>query len=200
MDGWRIDSGSPEDAVCCNAIDRCTPGHAISRSTPPRSRHHTGDSKSNNTSQQGKRIQGVRLLGTIADLPRIIEATSPDDVLIAMPSAPPAVIRETVHKPQPFDVHVSTLPYLRDIAGGRVTLGQIRQLTIGDLMARPPVNLDPAPVRALIAGRRIMVTGAGGSIGSELCRQIAAFEPKALLLFERYENTLFAVANELQDR
>ena len=79
-------------------------------------------------------------------------------------------------------------------------MSQIRKLAIEDLLARPPVGLDPAPVRQLIAGRCVMVTGAGGSIGSELCRQIAAFGPKTLLLFERYENTLFAIANELQDR
>jgi FlaA1/EpsC-like NDP-sugar epimerase len=81
-----------------------------------------------------------------------------------------------------------------------VAVGQIRKLEIDDLLARPPVNLDPAPVRNLIAGRCVMVTGAGGSIGSELCRQIATLGPKTLLLYERYENTLFAIANELHDR
>jgi FlaA1/EpsC-like NDP-sugar epimerase len=81
-----------------------------------------------------------------------------------------------------------------------VAVGQIRKLAIDDLLARPPVDLDPAPVRNLIAGRCVMVTGAGGSIGSELCRQIATLGPKTLLLYERYENTLFAIANELHDR
>lgn len=150
--------------------------------------------------KQGERIHGVPVLGTRADLPRIIAAAKPDDVLIAMPSVPTAVIREVVNALQPFHVKITTLPRLSEIVSGKVAVEQIRSLAIEDLMVRPPVKLDPEPVRQLIAGRCVMVTGAGGSIGSELCRQIAALEPKTLLLFERYENSLFAVANELRDR
>ncbi len=150
--------------------------------------------------KRGERIHGVRVLGGRADLARIIEKTRPDDVLIAMPSAPPAATREVVRALQPFHGNITTLPNLREIISGRVAVEQIRKLAIEDLLARPPVGLDPVPVRNLIAGRSVMVTGAGGSIGSELCRQIAAFGPRTLLLFERYENSLFAVTNELQDR
>jgi len=150
--------------------------------------------------KRGERIHGVRVLGGRADLARIIEKTRPDDVLIAMPSAPPAATREVVRALQPFHGTISTLPNLREIISGRVAVEQIRKLAIEDLLARSPVGIDPAPVRNLIAGRSVMVTGAGGSIGSELCRQIAAFGPQTLLLFERYENSLFAVTNELQDR
>ena len=151
-------------------------------------------------SKQGERIRGVPVLGKRADLPRVIERTKPDDVLIAMPSAPPAVIQEVVRALQPFHLNINTLPRLSEIVGGKAAVGQIRKLVIEDLLARAPVSLDPAPVRALVAGRCVMVTGAGGSIGAELCRQIAALEPKTLVLFERYENSLFAVANELHDR
>ena len=150
--------------------------------------------------KQGERIRGVPVLGTTADLAGVIERTGPDDVLIAMPSAPPAVVQNVVRALQPFHVGINTLPRLNEIVGGRLAVAQIRKLAIEDLLARPPVNLDPSPVRGLIAGRSVMVTGAGGSIGSELCRQIAALRPKALLLYERYENSLFAIANELQDR
>jgi FlaA1/EpsC-like NDP-sugar epimerase len=150
--------------------------------------------------KQGERIRGVQVLGTRADLARVIEETRPDDVLIAMPSAPPAVIQEVVRALQPYHLTINTLPRLSEIVSGRVAVGQIRKLAIDDLLARPPVDLDPAPVRNLIAGRCVMVTGAGGSIGSELCRQIATLGPKTLLLYERYENTLFAIANELHDR
>ncbi len=150
--------------------------------------------------KQGEQIHGVPVLGKRADLARVIEQTKPDDVLIAMPSAPPAVIQEVVRALQPFHLNITTLPSLGEIVSGKVAVAQIRKLAIEDLLARPPVGLDPAPVRKLVAGRCVMVTGAGGSIGSELCRQIAGFEPKTLLLFERYENSLFAIANELQDR
>ena len=149
--------------------------------------------------KQGERIHGVPVLGKRADLARVIARTRPDDVLIAMPSAPPAVIQEVVRALQPFHLNINTLPSLSNIVSGKVVVAQIRKLVIEDLLARPPVGLDPAPLRHLVAGRCVMVTGAGGSIGSELCRQIAALEPKTLLLYERYENTLFAIANELQD-
>jgi FlaA1/EpsC-like NDP-sugar epimerase len=150
--------------------------------------------------KRGERIHGVPVVGGRADLARIIEQTRVDDVLIAMPSAPASVVRDVVRALQPFHVTINTLPNLREIISGKVHVEQIRKLAIEDLLARPPVGLDPAPVRSLIAGQPVMVTGAGGSIGSELCRQIAAFGPKTLLLFERYENSLFAVTNELQDR
>ena len=150
--------------------------------------------------KQGERIHGVPVLGKRADLARLIDRTKPDDVLIAMPSAPSAVIQEVVRALQGFHLNINTLPNLSEIVRGKVAVAQIRKLAIEDLLARPVVGLDPAPVRSLVAGRCIMVTGAGGSIGSELCRQIAALGPKTLVLYERYENTLFAIANELQDR
>ena len=150
--------------------------------------------------KRGERIHGVPVLGGRAELARIIEKTRPDDVLIAMPSAQASVVRDVVRALQPFHVAINTLPNLREIISGKVHVEQIRKLAIEDLLARPPVGIDPAPVRELIAGQSVMVTGAGGSIGSELCRQIAAYGPKTLLLFERYENSLFAVTNELQDR
>ncbi len=150
--------------------------------------------------KQGERIHGVPVLGKRADLARLIEKTKPDDVLIAMPSAPPAVIQEVVRALQGFHLNINTLPNLSEIVSGKVAVAQIRKLSIEDLLARPAIGLDPAPVRGLVAGRRIMVTGAGGSIGSELCRQVAALDPTSLLLYERYENSLFAIANELQDR
>ena len=150
--------------------------------------------------KQGERIHGVPVLGMRSDLARVVERTNPDDVLIAMPSAPPSLIQEIVRALQPFHLNITTLPRLSEIVSGAVAVGQIRTLAIEDLLARPPVGLDAAPVRLLVSGRCIMVTGAGGSIGSELCRQVAALGPSELLLYERYENSLFAIANELEER
>lgn len=100
----------------------------------------------------------------------------------------------------PFNVRIKTLPNLGDILEGKVTISHIRDMAIEDLLQRPPVGLDPQPVRKLIVGRRVLVTGAGGSIGSELCRQIVELHPAALILYERHENSLYTIAGELADR
>jgi FlaA1/EpsC-like NDP-sugar epimerase len=148
----------------------------------------------------GRRIHGVRVLGTRDDLPWIVKRHRPDEMLIAMPRADAAAIRSIVRALDPFKIPIKTLPNLRDIIDGKVEVGQIRNLAVEDLLARAPVGLDRRPLQQLIAGRRVMVTGAGGSIGSELCRQIARLKPAALVMFERYENSLHEIAVELQDQ
>ncbi|MBI5747275.1 MAG: polysaccharide biosynthesis protein [Nitrospirae bacterium] len=148
----------------------------------------------------GRRIHGIKVLGTRYDLPAIFKKHTPDTVLIAMPRVGPAETRQIVKVLESFKVPIKTLPNLRDVLDGKVTVGQIRNLSIEDLLDRVPVELDPEPVRHLIAGKCVMVTGAGGSIGSELCRQIAALKPASLLLYERYENGLYTVDNELSSK
>ncbi|MFB3855542.1 MAG: polysaccharide biosynthesis protein [Vicinamibacterales bacterium] len=145
----------------------------------------------------GRRIHGLPVLGTREDLPAILQREKPDEILVAIPSAEPAAVRSIVRALEPFKVPIKTLPNLRDVLDGRVSVSQIRSLKIEDLLPRAPVGLDPEPVRSLVEGEVVMVTGAGGSIGSELCRQLLAFKPKRLLLFERHENSLFAISNEL---
>ena len=148
----------------------------------------------------GQRIHGVPVLGTRADLERILAAHRPDEVLIAIPSADPALVRAIVTALEPHKVPIKTLPRLRDIVAGKVDIQHIRTLEFEDLLARPPVGLDQAPVRRLIAGRRVLVTGAGGSIGAELCRQIAEMAPASVVMLDRYENSLHDISLELQDR
>lgn len=148
----------------------------------------------------GQRIHGVPVLGTRRDLPAIMVKTAPQEVLLAMPAAKPKAIRELVKVLEPYKVRITTLPSLRDLIAGKVALQEIRQLSLEDLLERTPVGLDPGPVRQLIEGKCVLVTGAGGSIGSELCRQIAAFCPRVLVLYERYENGLYTIATELADR
>ncbi|MCC7418351.1 MAG: polysaccharide biosynthesis protein [Acidobacteria bacterium] len=145
----------------------------------------------------GRSIHGVRVLGTREDLGRLLDLHRPDEVLVAMPSAAPHQVRAIVRSLEHFKVPIKTLPNLRDVLAGRVEVGQIRSLSPEDLMSREPVRLDPEPVRRLIAGRRVLVTGAGGSIGSELVRQLARFGPSRILMLDRYENTLFDIANDL---
>lgn len=152
-----------------------------------------------NRAKVGQRIHGLEVLGTREDLTTILTRENPDEVLIAMPRVDTATIRAIVKALEPFKIPITTLPSLRDILDGTVKVSQIRSLSIEDLLPRAPVGLDPAPLHALIRDRTVMVTGAGGSIGSELCRQIAALGPWKILLFERCENSLFAITNELLD-
>ena len=151
-------------------------------------------------SKVSKRIHGIKVLGTRQDLSRILHTHKPEEVLVALPGTNSAVLRDITALLAPFNVRIKTLPNLGDILEGKVTISQIRDLAIEDLLQRPPVGLDPQPVRNLIDGKRVLVTGAGGSIGSELCRQIVALAPKALILYERHENSLYAIAGELTDQ
>jgi FlaA1/EpsC-like NDP-sugar epimerase len=148
----------------------------------------------------GRCIHGIRVLGSRAHVDRVLAAHRPDEVLIAIPSAEPGLIRAIVRALEPHKVPIKTLPRLRDIIAGKVDLQQIRTLQFDDLLARSPVGLDPAPIQRLIAGRRVLVTGAGGTIGGELCRQIADMAPASLVMVDRYENGLHAISLELQDK
>ncbi len=145
----------------------------------------------------GRRIHGVAVLGTRKNLPWILNTQGVDEILIAIPSAEPGVIREIVQTLSPFKMHITTLPNLRDLIERSVGVRQIRRLRFDDLLVRAPVGLDTAPLRYLIEGRRVLVTGAGGSIGGELCRQVSALKPESLVLLDRYENGLYAVANDV---
>lgn len=145
----------------------------------------------------GQRIHGLKVLGTRTELPRIMASKRPDSVLIAISRAEPATIRGIVEALEAFKVPIQTLPNLRDLIGGRVTVNQIRTLSVEDLLHRVPVALEAEPVREIIEGKRVLVTGAGGSIGGELCRQIVAMHPARLVMLDRYENGLHAVMCEI---
>jgi FlaA1/EpsC-like NDP-sugar epimerase len=145
----------------------------------------------------GRRIHGVPVLGVGDDLPKIMLKEKPDEVLLAVPRADPAVVRKVVNALAPFKVPIRTLPTLTNGRNGGPRLRQIRDLAIEDLLERLPVGLDSNPVRHFVKGRRIVVTGAGGSIGSELCRQIAGFEPELLILIDKSESALYTIDQEI---
>jgi FlaA1/EpsC-like NDP-sugar epimerase len=145
----------------------------------------------------GRRIHGIPVLGTRRSLPEMIPAKRIHEVVVSIPSCDPSIIREIVKTLEPFNIPIKTLPNLRDILDEKVTVSQIRNLSVEDLMTRVPVNLDLNPVRRMLEGKRVLVTGAGGSIGGELCRQIVKLNPKELVLYERYENGLYSISNEL---
>src|SRR5262245_47993499 len=144
----------------------------------------------------GRRIHGLKVLGTREALAHVMATEKVDMVLVAVPRAEPETIRSIVRALEPFKVPIQTLPNLRDLFNGLVSVSQIRRLSVEDLLERAPVGLDVEPVRDLVAGKRVLITGAGGSIGSELARQIGALAPAALILLDRYEHGLHALMIE----
>ena len=152
--------------------------------------------------KQGLRIHEVPVLAEIARLPEVIAELNdlgrrPDEVVISIPSAEPAAMRRIVQTCEQSGLPFRTAPALDDIVTGRVSIGELREVTIQDILGRARVRLDDQAIADLIGGRRVMVTGAGGSIGSELCRQIARFQPGLLVMFELSEFNLYEIDREL---
>jgi FlaA1/EpsC-like NDP-sugar epimerase/lipopolysaccharide/colanic/teichoic acid biosynthesis glycosyltransferase len=145
----------------------------------------------------GHLVEGVPVLGTIADLPRILQDRRVEMVVVSDPDMPAKVVREIASFCAQARVRIKTLPGLSDLQHGRTVLSQMRDMRIEDLLGREPVQLDLNQVRDFIRGHRVIVTGAGGSIGSELARQIVEFSPAELTLLDHSENGLYYVHNEL---
>ena len=147
-----------------------------------------------------QRIHGVRVLGAMQDIPKLMETLKPEVVVVAVPNPTPEFLRDLVIKLEPYDVSIKTLPGKEELLTDQSAVSQIRNVSIPDLLSRAPVNLDNRTTRQLVRDKTVMITGAGGSIGSELARQIASFEPKVLLLYERHENSLYNIHKELDDK
>jgi FlaA1/EpsC-like NDP-sugar epimerase len=144
------------------------------------------------------RLHGVRVLGTVADLAHVVRDRRPDEILIAIPSASGELRARIVETARPLQVPVKTLPSLSDLVAGDVDLArQLRPVEVEDLLGREPVEVDIASISGYLAGEVVLVTGAGGSIGSELCRQIARIGPAKLVLLDNGEPGLFEIEREL---
>jgi FlaA1/EpsC-like NDP-sugar epimerase len=146
------------------------------------------------------RIHGVRVLGATADLPHLLRDNKPDEILIAVPSASGEFRRSVVTTTRELGVPVKTLPGLHELISGEIDLAaQIRPVQVEDVLGRDPVDVDLDSAAPYVEGKTVLVTGAGGSIGSELCRQLTRLGPQRLILVELGEGALFEIERELVD-
>ncbi|MRR56873.1 MAG: polysaccharide biosynthesis protein [Deltaproteobacteria bacterium] len=144
----------------------------------------------------GRQINGVRVVGFIADIAQHAAALEVAHVIVALPGASAGKRRRATELAVAAGLQVLTVPAFEDLLSGKVAISQVRRVELEDLLGRDKVALDDAGLTRLLAGRTVLVTGAGGSIGSELCRQIARFKPERLVFFEQSEFALYAMDQE----
>ena len=146
----------------------------------------------------GRSIHRVPVLGSVEYLPGIVEREDIEEVLIAIPSASGERMRRIVDICKGCNIFYKTLPGIGEIIDGRVSVNVLRDVKYEDLLGRPPVQLDATGIKSYLSGRTILITGCGGSIGSELCRQVIKYEPRSLILVDASEANLFQIQMELQ--
>ncbi len=144
------------------------------------------------------RLHNLRVFGGRKKIADIVESREIDTVILAMPSASRQTIREYLDICQPLNVQLRIVPATHQILSGEVKVEQLRQIQIEDLLGRDPVRIEDTDLKHSIQGKRILITGAGGSIGSELCRQILSYEPEQLLMLGHGENSIYQIQRELQ--
>jgi len=150
--------------------------------------------------KRGLRIDGVRVRGSTEDLPRILDEAEPGEVIIAIPSAPGSLRKAVVRACRQRGIPVRTLPTVFELLqGGPTPVRQVREVRVEDVLGREPVRMELDLVGAYLEGQTVLVTGAGGSIGSELCRQIARVGPRRLIALDHAEDNLFTILRELED-
>ena len=147
-----------------------------------------------------REIHGIKVLGGFEDIPDVTEKQSVDLVVIAIPSLSSARMQSLVGICENAGTAFKTVPRLEDLISGQVTVSSIQEVSIEDLLGREKIELERTRMQAGLSGKVIMVTGGGGSIGTELCRQVAGFAPDALVVFERNEFNLYRVQTELENR
>jgi PAS domain S-box-containing protein len=146
------------------------------------------------------RIHNHPVLGAIADTARLAGESDASEILLAIPSATSEQVERIYGKVKEAGLPLHTLPFMSDIIDGRVTLADVRTLDIEDLLGRPPVETDVDSLSGLFEGVTVMVTGAAGSIGSEICRQVTTFRPRLILMVDRDESALYELHEELRSR
>ena len=151
------------------------------------------------TDKHGRMLNGIRVLGKLDSLPEWAKRLGVSQVIIAMPSSSHQQRKRAIQLCNAAQVKALTVPSFDDLISGKVSVSQLRAVELDDLLGRDPVVLDDAGLHGLLTGMTVMVTGAGGSIGSEMCRQIARFSPAKLVLFESCEFAMYTIEQELKD-
>jgi len=147
----------------------------------------------------GKRINGIRVIGALPKLSAILAKTTVEEVIIAIPTASGKIVRDVVQACRKCGIPSRTIPALSDILRGSARIGQIRNVQLEDLLRRGTVRTDSELVRGIMTGSKVLVTGAGGSIGSEICRQVMDFNPLELVLLGHGETSIYNILSELRD-
>ncbi|MCE1227119.1 MAG: polysaccharide biosynthesis protein [Geobacteraceae bacterium] len=147
----------------------------------------------------GMKLHGVAVLGTTKQLAALISSHSVEDVIIAIPTAAGNAMRDIVRSCEHCKVRFKTLPAISDIIEGKISVSQIKDVDICDLLGRDPIELDQEAIRNYLEGKRVLVTGAAGSIGSEICRQVARYSPAKLVLLDSAETPLYHIEKELTE-
>jgi len=153
-----------------------------------------------NPDKQNRYFDGVQIVGGRDDILHSVEKYNIDRIYIAMPSASKENIRDIVNICKETGCETKTLPDFYQFVNSGITAGALKDVSVEDLLGREPVDADMNDVYKLIKGKTILITGGGGSIGSELCRQVAAQEPERLIIFDIYENNAYAIQQELKDK
>lgn len=153
-----------------------------------------------NTVKNGKTISGIQVVGTRKDLTSAVKKYNVDQIVIAIPSAPKTTIRELIEICSETRCEIKILPALYELRDGHIDINSIRNIEISDLLGREEIVLDFTRMRDHFSNKTVMVTGGGGSIGSELCRQVASLGPRKLIILDIYENNAFFIENELKEK
>ncbi len=149
---------------------------------------------------RGSTVRGVEVLGSTEELTAIAERVGADEMIIAVPSATPSELRRIVERCEPLGRPFKVLPGIAQVLDGQIHLDQLRALRIDDLLSREPVTLELPEVQSELTGKRVLITGGAGSIGSELARQVALYDPAGLVLLDHAESDLYFLERELRER
>lgn len=147
--------------------------------------------------KKGRKVNGIPVLGGIEDIEDVVDSKNIDEIIIAIPSAKPAIINNIYERCSKTDCKVKILPSMSQLINETISLQKIKDVDIEDLLGREPIMANLEEIAQYLGGKVVLVTGGGGSIGSELCRQIASYEPRKLLMLDNYENNLYDILNEL---
>lgn len=148
--------------------------------------------------KQGRMIDGVLVAGKREDIPRLVKEKRIDEIFVAMPTAPAEALKDILDICQQTGCHVKTLPGVYQIMNDEVSISKLRNVEIEDLLGRKPIQVDLDEIMGYVKDKVVLVTGGGGSIGSELCRQLAGHKVKQLIIFEMYENNAYEIQQELK--